>query len=410
MVSARAFMARLKALLLRDVTNDRRGVAMLIVLTTVAILGAFSTEFSYNMRVSVRQAGNMRREVQAYYNARSAMEIARAVIFAQQKFQTMLGPMAGNMGNLELWRYACDFARIFATGEVKFLGATLFSLKDQEGIGVDEGSFSCKIEPEDGKIKVSRVGTVEEKSAIFRQLYAVLRRYFGIDSMETKDQEAVDLILNIIDWADADDTRSDIDETGKIIEGTAGEGGAGSGDYSRYGYKARNAKPDSNEELRLIEGMTDELYCDVGKELTIYDTENLNVNTANIEVIKALICEYVQGDMLAVCGLSGAGGLATGSLTPIDYIGELIETCRTIKGKLMMPAFSNPQAFTAIFGKLPAPLNTMVQVNTAQLQKEIGVRARVLRVRALGKVGLVKKRLEAVIDSQGAKYVYWREL
>jgi len=111
-----------RRLLMTDVTGRERGVALLLALTTVAILAAFSVEFSYNMRISVHQSTNMKKEIQAYYNARSAMEIARGVIFAQKRFQQMLGPLGGNVGNLELWRYSCNFAEIFATGRVQFLG------------------------------------------------------------------------------------------------------------------------------------------------------------------------------------------------------------------------------------------------------------------------------------------------
>ena len=63
-----------------------------------------------------------------------------------------------------------------------------------------------------------------------------------------------------MDWIDADDNRSDIDSMGNFIQA----GGAGENiDYSKYGYRARNAKMDTVEELRLVEGMTDEL-CKFG--------------------------------------------------------------------------------------------------------------------------------------------------
>ena len=392
----------------KDVTKSERGVALLLALTTVAILAAFSVEFSFNMRVSVHQSTNLKKDVQAYYNARSAMEIARAVIFAEKRFQAMLGPLGGNISSLELWRYSCQFAEIFATGRVQFLGKELLNLKSYEGVGVENGSFECTIEPEDGKVNVSRVGNLSEKSVLFRKVYALLRRYFGIDTIESRDREAVELVLNIIDWVDPDETRSDIDEAGRVQEGGGAEVDRS---YGKYGYEARNAKPDTNEELRLIEGMTDELYCDIATKLTVYDTEKLNVNTADIEVLKALICEYVVGDMRAVCGVSGMGDATVGYgfASPIDYVGELIETCRRIKGFLLMPAFSNPQQFVQMFSKLPAPLNTLVQVNQQQLLQEIGTKARVLRIRSTGEMGGIRKTLDAVIDSGAGTFVYWRE-
>ena len=155
---------QVRRLLARDVTSDRRGVALLISLSAIAVMAAFSVEFSYNMRVNVHQATNLKREVQAYYHARSAMEIARAVIFAEKRFKTLLGPLGGQ-ANLELWRYACKFAEIFHSGNVNFLGTTLFSLKDYDGIGVKDGEFSCEIVPEDGRINVGRVGNLQDNPA-----------------------------------------------------------------------------------------------------------------------------------------------------------------------------------------------------------------------------------------------------
>ena len=119
--------------------------------------------------------------------------------------------------------------------------------------------------------------------------------------------------------------------------------------------------------------------------------------------------------MMQACGVTGMGtgggalSLAVGFATPIDYVGELIETCRRIKGHLMVPAFSNAQAFTSIFQKLPAPLNQTIQVNARQLQAEVGVEARVLRIRSVGRSGRIQKQLEAVIDTSGSGFVYWRE-
>ncbi len=396
--------------------RGNRGVALILAVTTVAVLTAFSVEFSYNMRVSVYQSANLRREVQAYYHARSAMEIARAVIYAETEVQQMLRAVTGGRMNIELWRYACLFANIFATGQVDFLGKTLFELHDQEGLGIAEGGFGCEIFPEDGKINVTRVANQAEKTSLFRMLYAVMRRYFGVESMEQRDREAVELILNIIDWVDPSDVRSDIDDAGNVVDA----GGSVNSLYRRYGYQARNAKPDTNEELRLIEGMTDQIFCDIGANLTVYDTEKLNINAADIEVLKALICEYIEGDMLAACSVTGAGvtgtmgelaglGLAIGQGAPIDYVGALIETCRQIREAFFMPGFASPQRFTQFLTRLPAPLNTLVRVNTQQLQGEISTRGRILRIRTTGHVGRLHKTLEAVVDTSGGQYLYWSE-
>ncbi|MDP6946733.1 MAG: hypothetical protein QF464_21465, partial [Myxococcota bacterium] len=51
-----------------DVPGTQRGVALLVVLVTVAIMGALSTEFAYNTRANIWMAGNVTASTQAYYH------------------------------------------------------------------------------------------------------------------------------------------------------------------------------------------------------------------------------------------------------------------------------------------------------------------------------------------------------
>lgn len=395
-------------LLRKDVTRSERGVALLLAMATVAVLAAFSVEFAFNMRVAVHQASNMQREVQAYYNARSAMEIARAVIFANRQFQSLNQLTGGRLGNMQLWRYSCDFAKIFSSGKVEFLGKELFNFKDQPGIGATDGEFACETIPEDGKISVARVANLQAKGTVFREVYAMVREYYGLGNMDGKDEEVAELVLNIIDWIDADETRSDVDfNTGAVTDAGAPE----TGNYSRYGYEARNAKPDSNAELRLIEGMTDELACHLGDKFTVYPTDKVDVNVASNDVLKALLCEYLQGEIGLVCspgGMAGAAG-GYGHDSVIDYVVSLIDQCRSIKKAMRMPPFKSAQEFVQMLGKLPPPFNAMMQVNQAQLMQSIDTSSNVLRVRAVGTVGNVQKTLEAVLDTGSGTFVYWKE-
>ena len=63
---------------------NNRGVALIIVLTGLTILAAFSSEFTYRSRVDIRIATNLERRAQAYFHARSGMEIGRLVITSQK--------------------------------------------------------------------------------------------------------------------------------------------------------------------------------------------------------------------------------------------------------------------------------------------------------------------------------------
>lgn len=387
--------------------RQSRGVALVLVLTGLAILSAFSTEFSYRTRVDIKIATNMEKQVQAYFHARSAMEIARLVItsqkFVNQAVSAFGGSMPGmNVKNFELWRYACKFAEIFSSSSLNFMGLELMNLKGQDGIGVAKGGFGCEVLPEDSRININAATTVADKRTLFTKLYALLRGAVDEDYRGGDDREAAELILNIMDWTDPDDERSDIDSNGNLVQA----GGAGENvDYAKHGYQARNAKMDSVEEVRLVEGMTDELYCRFGKEFTVYNTGKLNVNEAELQLLKAILCDnLVEMDPYPICWIGQVG-----QPPPMDLALGMMQMCRRIKQALFTPAFSSGNDFIAFFDRLPEPLNQFIRLNAATLRPMIGTQTKVLRVAARGWVGESGHEITAVVDTSSMNYLYWKE-
>jgi general secretion pathway protein K len=81
--------------------RQQRGVALLMVVTAIALLTAVAVEFSYHSRVEARLATNARDQLRAYYLARSAVSISRLVLHFQRQvdgiqlpnLSSLLGPM-----------------------------------------------------------------------------------------------------------------------------------------------------------------------------------------------------------------------------------------------------------------------------------------------------------------------------
>ena len=384
-------------------TRDNRGVALIIVLTGITVLAAFSAEFSYRSRVDVRVATNLEKQIQAYFHARSAMEIVRLVVTSQKFVDQAVAAFGMKSSGFELWRFACKFAEVFNTASLNFLGIELMNLKGTEGLGVEKGGFSCEIVPEDAKISLNSVATVAARKTLFTKLYALLRGQVDPDTKGGRDdRKAAELILNIMDWVDPDDERSDIDSNGNFVQA----GGAGENtSYSRYGYKARNAKMDTVEEVRLIEGMTDDLFCRFGNNFTVYDTDKLNVNEADPLLIRAIVCDNLLGDPYQVCGPPGV----TGGMFPMDMAMAYLETCRSIKRALYAPPFNGENDFIGFWQRLPEPLNQLIQVNTSTLRPFVGIKSKALRVVARGFVGQSGHQITAVIDTGSTNWLYWKE-
>src|SRR5258705_4790305 len=81
---------------MRSAPVHHRGVALILVLTTLAILTAVGVDFSYSSRVSLKLAENLRDETRAEYMARSAINLSRLLLH----FQKQLDQMGCQLGNV----------------------------------------------------------------------------------------------------------------------------------------------------------------------------------------------------------------------------------------------------------------------------------------------------------------------
>lgn len=384
--------------------RDARGVALIVVLAGITILAAFSSEFTYRSRVGIQAANNLEKQVQAYFHARSGVEIARLVVTSQKMVDQAVSAFGGGRRVVELWQYAGKFAEIFSKGTVSVMGMDLIDLKGSDGVGVDQGSFVLEVVPEDARISVNGGGSAQDRKNLFTRLYPLLAGQVDPDSQPTAtgmDRKAAEVILNIMDWTDPDDERSDIDSNGNFVAA----GGAGENvDYSRYGYRARNAKMDSVDELRLVEGVTDDLFCRLGDKLTVYQTEKVNVNEADLTVLRSLLCDNLVGDRMLACGF---GLDAPDSL--MDRALGLMDSCRRMKRELFLPPFANENDFLGFFQRLPMPFSQLLQVNAATLKPLVGTKSKVLRVTSRGWVGTSGWQITAVIDQGSTNWLHWRE-
>ena len=82
----------------RKHSRSSRGVALVLVLTTVAILTSIGVDFSYSSRVSLKLAENLRDETRAFYLAQSAINLTRLLLHFQKQVDQLGGQLKGNGG------------------------------------------------------------------------------------------------------------------------------------------------------------------------------------------------------------------------------------------------------------------------------------------------------------------------
>lgn len=279
-----------------------RGVALLVVITWLALMIALVGEFTYGTTVEAAQAANARDELKAHYMARSAVNLSRLLIKIQQRFvepvmgqaQKMLQQAMGGAGgasgsassgglppslgiSLRVTDYAGMLMGFFSGSkdEVAGLGSLIgLDVSQAKGLGMKSGRFDAEITAEDGKIDLNCGGgvttvDVAKQFQVYRLLTGLLfspryDRMFSERDGSGQFASRRDVARALIDWADFDPN-------------LFGPGG-GAEDY-RYDatddkYISHDNFYDSVEEIRLVRGVSDAFVEAFGPYLTVYSNKD----------------------------------------------------------------------------------------------------------------------------------------
>ncbi|HEY6477774.1 MAG TPA: hypothetical protein VI456_14445 [Polyangia bacterium] len=423
-------------------SRKQRGVAMLIVLTWLALMISVVGEFTYGTTVDAAQAANARDELRAHYLARSSVSLSRLLIKIQQQFidpvmgqvqkmlQSAMGSSStsasGTQGNtpstppslgfsLRVTDYAGTLMGFFSGSkdEVAGLGSLIgLDTSNIKGLGLKSGAFDAQITSEDGKIDIncgSGLASDRNKQMIvYRLLMGLMysRRFDKLFSEEdTTGNFAVrsDVARAIIDWADADEQMF------------SPEGGSASEDY-RYDahadhYRAHDNSFDTIEEVKMVRGVSDAFMEAFQPFLTVYASD------PNCKVNLGAISNKESGDCTPlVMGVIRAAATPDPTKPPADPT--------VFDDHILYPLASIlcDRASTAGFDSLNTITSLLANPQTAVLpddpryrmfqgMKPIQIDAgalgniayvgspRVYRVVASGESGRVKKKITAIVDT-----------
>jgi general secretion pathway protein K len=220
------------------VRKNEEGVALVLTLLITAILVTVIVEANYSTQVDLRIAGNFRNDLQAGYLAKSGVNIA-------------ISYLKYDVENTDTDNLDEDWA------------------KDYPPIPVGDGFVWVVTEDEHAKINLNEV--VKEDGKVDEKIRDILIRMFEAADVDVWILDAV------IDWIDPDDD--------PLPDGA---------EDSYYGsldppYECKDAPLDILSELRMIKGVTDEVYGKISKYLTIYSKDGIiNINTVSPEVLMFL--------------------------------------------------------------------------------------------------------------------------
>lgn len=287
--------------------HRRSGVALLVAITTVAMLTIMVTEITYIARMRLMTASNQRDRVQAYWLAKSGTGIYQLILAANKQIGKNEFIQQFGLGD-SLWQMVpalnTGMMRMLFVSEApggdvdeedietfKSEGTVSEKVAEESRAGgvfndrnfLDfSGDFSAEITDMESKIDINQLGSEGD----ILQDSPTASRLFSLMSGEENDQwflernlDRWELIGNLKDWIDQDTYRS---------------GGLGGQEDSLYAneeppYLSKNAKFDTTDEIRLVEGWNGELFEKFRDKLTIWSRGKFNLNSFDEEMHRALI-------------------------------------------------------------------------------------------------------------------------
>ncbi len=407
--------------------REQRGVALLMVTVSIAILTAVAAEFAFQTRVDLELATHQRDALRAEYLAKSSIGLARMLLLFQKQLDrtTASLPGAAQGINLQLWRMAkldCHLlesvvpqAGAGRRGKFSITGAGGVDEQGRIEYGGFAGCFDARIEDEQEKLNVNALAGLQTGTAqgAVQRLYNLVsdkRFEFVFDREDANRIRANpnDVLIALKDWVDDDDTQSALSVTavGQVTlqNGFSDEAGL----YTRYTprYRPKNAWFDSLGELYLVNGVTDRFMAAFGDRLTVYPDPNapLNVNS--------------DDPLLIALAIRSIGDPARPDprLNDPVFLDGIVQKVRAAKA--MMPMGFSVQDFTTVVQAAGIAVNPQVTqrqgAGGTTANSFLGDKSDTFRIVATGNAGDVERRVTAVIrlsdpqrDGLG-RVLYWR--
>lgn len=391
--------------------RSRAGVALLMTITSVMLMSILVTEIAYSAITRAQVAAQYRDEVAAEMLARSGLQFHHMILIASQTIGAnpmvqQYAQMLGSNAN-ELWQAIpfidtrflrmviidstpseSDVAAAAAAG-----GLTDEQIQEsrEEGSSLTrrsfldfDGDFNSTVRDVERLINVRQIQatTLGEllQTPAGAQLNALFLQEQYQDWLNANNLVREELIANLADWTDPDDTR--------IFQGGSEDALYDRGDEETR-YRSKNAPFDTREEIRLVEGWhLDGVWERVGRQLTVYGSGKVNVNTATRLGLFGIVRAFAEG------------------APSDDTIFEALDEFLMLRGTPMAEGglfINSPQVFTQFFQTQGITLRP--EVNDA-----ITNQSKVFRIRSVGEVGDARAEAEMVVDftNGGAgRIIYW---
>lgn len=410
------------------------GIALLAVLTFIAVVTTMVFEFSTTTTIDNIAAANARDDMRAHFHNRSGANLARLII----KVQTdVLDRYRQYLGDIQLADYAGLFMGAFGGSkeEASAIAAMVGGMQADtiKGLGVSVGSFDVQISTEDGKLNMNCANGSEATRKNLQTLLEALVYFEAYDpifegeSADGWERTRTEQVAALMDYIDRD----------------RGKTGAG-GSSEQYGYEsldddyeAKNNYLDSVGELKLVRGVDDRFWTLFGSQFTIYGDCKANIGAIEDPKLIASIIFLAAKDpndpvvreptklwklAMRVAEARKMGVYFDDLSAFAEFVKDPMASMTSLfggeEGAPVDPLLASAQA-AAAQGLEPVE---GVELDTKKLQQVAKAGPRqIYRVEVTSTVGRLTKRLTAIWDTQytnqnarnpayrKGSWVFWRE-
>lgn len=305
---------------------NNKGIAYLIVISFVTLMMSIVVSLKERTLLNHDIALNAEARLQSYYMARSALNFSRLLLLYNKKIESQIkqsgvsDSTASKMGFQPLYRMfplssellrgvaqmAGSSAEEGGAAETETAGedmATAGSENTQDSFGKDvgllqkekfeefldfDGDFSVEVQEESARYSLSAISKMTPTSTSYdlhkKILLGILMRPKFRNFFDNQDREAPELAHALADFVDANDA---VNEFNQVERGREAAG------YKGTDIKPKNTKFLTLSELRLVPGMTDDIYANLEPYVTVYQsTDKMNVCLGDEDLLDALIVHY----------------------------------------------------------------------------------------------------------------------
>jgi len=239
---------------LKSILKDNRGFALILTILIISLLMVLTLNFNNVMWAGLYSSANLRDGIRLGFVARSGIDCAMAVLSEDAS-------SSSSDSLQETWAHSKEFS---------LNSATMF----------ENGRFHVDISDLSGKIQINRL--INDKGEFNDAQKKLITRFLNSEPFRLEPEAAGNLIDALKDWIDPDEDVTRF--------------GAENGYYQslQNPYTCKNGPIDSLSQIRLVKGMTRDLFFGIDNSpgisdsLSIYGDGKININTAGSLVLRSL--------------------------------------------------------------------------------------------------------------------------